>query len=462
MEFNGNGNNNSNNNNSGNGGSGDDYGNTCNAAHQIGLNATVNGSIEHSGDIDYFVVNIPSSGHLTVYTTGGSDTFGYLKDSGCSTITYNDDAGGNLGLNFRISRDVSPGTYYIAVRCYDGNTGNYTLHVEFHLLVNSVWAMKIPAFWHVEENPLDHTYIEASNGDAWGCFGANQGGTELSGTRTDGRIDLTTVEFMANESPCKWPYHPYYGVIGFCHQLANRALYYTGKTVHNAGGYALTTSLCGTYGNYLTNISDIHSILQNSIVQNIVPHDIINYIKDHINLIYEDINQYSFRNCLARAPRWEGDSFINRNGLDGSFRNFQDIPGPDDEFSNKEIALYKKYYLENNTVLRSGQSIVSPYLRRQMYLDDLFVLQIHERLGENFPEDKIENLLRIRRRFYREKRVLDLIVISMHLNQDQVTNLYNNLLNNFAKYIKTVLTPSEYERLFNLKYNSSIDIRNFR
>ena len=42
-------------------------------------------------------------------------------NSSCSTITYNDDGG--TSANFRISRSVTAGTYYVAVRHYDSTSG---------------------------------------------------------------------------------------------------------------------------------------------------------------------------------------------------------------------------------------------------------------------------------------------------------------------------------------------------
>lgn len=106
----------------------DDHGNNCSSATTVGINSTTNGSVETAGDYDYFREQVPSSGTLTLYTTGGTDTYGYLKDSSCNTIDSNDDSG---SLNFRISLSVDTGTYYVAVRHYNSNeTGNYTLHVE--------------------------------------------------------------------------------------------------------------------------------------------------------------------------------------------------------------------------------------------------------------------------------------------------------------------------------------------
>lgn len=108
----------------------DDHGNSCGAATSIGLNTSVNGSIGSPGDYDYFRVQVPASGTLTAYSTGSTDTWGYLKNSGCSDIASNDDYNGSP--NFRVSSPVTAGTYYVAVKHYNSNgTGSYTLRVDF-------------------------------------------------------------------------------------------------------------------------------------------------------------------------------------------------------------------------------------------------------------------------------------------------------------------------------------------
>ena len=65
------------------------------------------------------------SGTLTVYTTGSTDTYGFIFDSSGNVLAENDDGG--EGWNFRVSASVSAGTYYIQVGGFE--TGDYTLHV---------------------------------------------------------------------------------------------------------------------------------------------------------------------------------------------------------------------------------------------------------------------------------------------------------------------------------------------
>lgn len=109
---------------------GDDHGDWLDSATSVAINSTTSGSIETCGDYDFFIVDVTSSGTLTVYTEGNTDTYGYLRES-TSSIMYEDDDSGS-GTNFRFDiEDVPPGSYYIAVRHSDGcETGNYQLRVE--------------------------------------------------------------------------------------------------------------------------------------------------------------------------------------------------------------------------------------------------------------------------------------------------------------------------------------------
>jgi len=107
----------------------DDHGNSCNTATAVNVNSSKAGTINRAGDWDYFRIQVPSSGTLTVYTTGSTDTYGFLKNSSCVDITSNDNY---KGANFRIFRYVAAGTYYVAVRHYSSTgTGSYTLNVSF-------------------------------------------------------------------------------------------------------------------------------------------------------------------------------------------------------------------------------------------------------------------------------------------------------------------------------------------
>ena len=112
-----------------------EFGHTRATAANLSLNGSLSGSIGFAGDIDYFRVQATTAGQLTVYTTGSTDTYGRLEDSGGNLnnagniLASNDDSG--VGTNFRIVRTVTPGTYYIRVSGVGSRTGSYNIYANF-------------------------------------------------------------------------------------------------------------------------------------------------------------------------------------------------------------------------------------------------------------------------------------------------------------------------------------------
>ncbi len=93
--------------------------------------AEIAGAVEQAGDADYFRVEVPGAGSLTVETTGTTDTEGALQGATGQTLTEDDDGG--TGNNFRVERQVQAGTYYVAVTGGENEQGIglYTLSVRF-------------------------------------------------------------------------------------------------------------------------------------------------------------------------------------------------------------------------------------------------------------------------------------------------------------------------------------------
>ena len=114
------------------GGAGDDHGNARGQATDLALDISKVGNLERSGDVDYFRLRLAQFGTLTVETSGGADTFGYLQDAAGRQLDRNDDAG--AGRNFRMVRRLSPGTYYVAVVGGSNRkaTGAYFLAARLH------------------------------------------------------------------------------------------------------------------------------------------------------------------------------------------------------------------------------------------------------------------------------------------------------------------------------------------
>ena len=105
------------------------HGNDIASATSVNCPSTTSGAINFAGDWDFFSVVLTGQTLLTTYTTGSTDTYGYLYDSAGNIIAQDDDSG--AGYNFRILESVGAGTYYIAVKHYSSSgTGTYTLYVD--------------------------------------------------------------------------------------------------------------------------------------------------------------------------------------------------------------------------------------------------------------------------------------------------------------------------------------------
>ena len=87
---------------------------------------SLSGEIHTSSDVDYFKVEIPEDGKLTLWTTGDLDTSGELFLLPRSLVEAEN---GGHGNNFQIQRDVSQGNYYVKVTAI--GTGSYTIHASF-------------------------------------------------------------------------------------------------------------------------------------------------------------------------------------------------------------------------------------------------------------------------------------------------------------------------------------------
>ena len=98
--------------------------------YDLPLDGSYNATIEFSGDVDYFKLDLSGQTGATdvrIYTTGAFDTVGELYDSGRVFFMANDDRFGST--NFSLLASLSEGVYYVLVAGYAG-TGSYTLHAE--------------------------------------------------------------------------------------------------------------------------------------------------------------------------------------------------------------------------------------------------------------------------------------------------------------------------------------------
>lgn len=109
---------------------GDDIGDNTSTTTSIAVGGTVSSVINHSGDLDYFRVNLVAGQTYTFSVAGMSDAYVELRDSAGALVAENDD-GGILLNAFLMTRVAQTGTYYVVARGYNGSvTGNYTLAVN--------------------------------------------------------------------------------------------------------------------------------------------------------------------------------------------------------------------------------------------------------------------------------------------------------------------------------------------
>ena len=121
----------------------DDHGNTYRDATRVATDSTTPSYLAH-GDEDWFRVDVLDAGTLYVWTQGETNTTLVRLRSGAFTDLYRIrtaldelkwDGGGpdsGQGDNLWYYKNVSPGTYYFAVRGeYGDTTGDYSLHVDF-------------------------------------------------------------------------------------------------------------------------------------------------------------------------------------------------------------------------------------------------------------------------------------------------------------------------------------------
>jgi len=295
--------------------------------------------------------------------------------------------------------------------CNDSGGGAQT--DDAHVM-GSVWAMVYPT--NLALRLADHTYVSAvdthGNTYDWLCFGNDTDGVELENTLTEDTADLTTVGFMASEPPCKWPIE-YYLRIGVCHQCANRALYYTGKTVAASEGYDFFVSIYGTYGD--ESISESHP--------------------------------YSMNNCIEASPPWQGGP-MSSAPLHTGGKAVQTYP------PGEEVQLYNTYFQRNN-VQAFKQDQGDLYAG---YLDALFLMRIRKKLGADFPAGTADQLVGLRNRYRTHKLALDREPLQKREAAKDLVAMYERLFNALADEYRSVLTPLEYETLFDLGYMQTIEL----
>ena len=108
--------------------SADDHGDDLSSATRVALPSETAGAVDSTDDADWFRFEVSARGEVTVETGGSLDAVGTLYDLGGNVLAVDDDSGG--GLNFRIQRTLSVGTYFVRVASFGSDTGSYMLRLE--------------------------------------------------------------------------------------------------------------------------------------------------------------------------------------------------------------------------------------------------------------------------------------------------------------------------------------------
>lgn len=292
-----------------------------------------------------------------------------------------------------------------------------------HTLGNKLTVYNCPLKKPVLKKVAVHTYPVAIGNDdkrwAWKALGDDSCGTVLDDTTTEcGKdcIDISTVNYVMSETPCIWPYDPYYAVVGVCWNATNRGLYYTGKTVHKVKYYAVIESYFGTYGLD----TDSKCIRQKC--------------KDGRKL-------YAWSKCKKTTKQnypWEGKSLSELTSAG--------------EVVNPRIRLFERYFGDQADQTLSA---LDADARQAQYLTDLFDLNIDEKLGVEFSVEKRGQLHAIRLQMADTLHNLQVPDDNHELYLEQMNAAINVALQNFAK----ILTDEEYFRLFNASKHEVFDIR---
>ena len=125
----------------------DDHGNTMATASLFSAaSSSISGKIDYAGDIDFFKYTATSSGIRHFYTTGSTDTYGYVYDSSGKLLTSGDNGGSNK--NFRIGCELTSGqTYYVAVCAKERAYGtSYSLSTDINPL-NVTHLSQVDSRW---------------------------------------------------------------------------------------------------------------------------------------------------------------------------------------------------------------------------------------------------------------------------------------------------------------------------
>ena len=287
----------------------------------------------------------------------------------------------------------------------------------------TVWVEVLPAGEDFIPDLLDdlikadHTYIkvlhDTGKTSSWGCFGRSSGGKELDETKSyTHESNLIIIGGLSEKKPCKWDKKNFYGKIGVCHQLANRALYFTGKTVKNAKMYKTSSALYGTYGNN-----------------------------------YPGAREYDMAECLRdKYKDWK----------DGYPSFCDDLQSKKEEYEiDKEIALYKEFFGKELSDLSKNDFI--ELIRK--YNESLIELFVKTRLGIEFFHKYGRTMIYHHYVMMNEMEGLYQKTLKSSFEQEYVIKIYNQVFNSYFDKHKKFLSAQDFYAFFGWDKDKVFDIR---
>lgn len=106
----------------------DDHGDEMATATEIAAPSNTGGVIEVGLDVDWFTFTLEEEGVWNIHTTGDMDTRCWLFNGEGVEIAYNDDLDVfEDNLNCGMVRRFEAGTWYVQIRTWDAEVGDYTL-----------------------------------------------------------------------------------------------------------------------------------------------------------------------------------------------------------------------------------------------------------------------------------------------------------------------------------------------
>jgi len=276
-----------------------------------------------------------------------------------------------------------------------------------------------PAYF--PESPADHTYVKFTEGngnwESFPCFGKCTGGKLLEETESFILEDnKKIVKYMASNKPCRWPKR-YYLIFGVCHQLANRSLFHTEKTVKKARMYNWSSFFCYTYG-----------------------------------ACFWPLKQYCMNNCQeasAALGSWQPGI---PSGCGSSISAKRSPTEPNDEY-----LLYVKLF-GNLKEVKDSRAMKDLF---RAYRDELFALFYQQRIGDKNKADYLPILQSGHDELLKKKEELDKRLSDQKELDPDIFNAYNKLFKSTLSQLSEKLPTDIYERFFGLQKGQVFDVRWF-